>query len=137
MATKLRRIIPIIEYLVSLNSVGRKKFIKGAKPAVIKSLVDLLYNVNIGSIVLPSATIEQLRPYKKNIKAVCAPKKSLAKRRLDLTQGDRIFAKVVPILLPHLLSYILPKSDDKKSTENDGDGRATPSRKVEENVVTQ
>ena len=121
MAAKLRRIIPMIEYLVSLNGAGRKKFVKEANAAVIKSIVDLMYNVNIGSIGLPSETIEQLRPYKKNIQAVCAPKKSLAKRRQELIKGDRIFNNVVPILSPHLISFIVPRKD---SEENHG---ATPS----------
>ena len=137
MASKLRRIIPMIEYLVSLNSGARKKFIKGANAAVIKSLVDLFYNVNIGSIGLESATIDKLRPYKKNIKAVCAPKKSLAKRRLELVQGDRIFGKVVPLLLPELIRYIVPKLDPKKEPENHGDADRTTSREVTENVASQ
>ena len=87
MASKLRRIIPVMEYLLSLNTRSRNKFIKGAKAAVIQQIVDVLYNVNIGTIQLDSVTVDQLRPYKRNIKAVCAPKKIVNEKKIRAYKG--------------------------------------------------
>ena len=139
MASKLRRIIPVMEYLLSLNTRSRNKFIKGAKAAVIQQIVDVLYNVNIGTIQLDSVTVDQLRPYKRNIKAVCAPKKSLMKRRLELIKGDRIFGKALPILIPELIKFIVPRvtQSQEKHGVDAADNAATPTNEIKENVVAE
>ena len=123
MASKLRRVVPVIEYLISINGKTRQKWLKDAHDNVIKLIVDLLHNINIGTIPLEASLIDRLRKYKKQIKSITTPKKSLATRRRELNAKDLFFLRIFPLILPVLLHMVMPKTVVKQEQHHpDDDG---------------
>ena len=122
MANQLRRAVPLLEYLDSLNTKARKKFLTNANKNVIKIIVDVLHNINIGSVPLDKVIVDKLRAYKLNIKSITVPKKSLARRRQELLAKDVFFKRVFPVLLPTLIRIILPKTPPVKLQRSVDDG---------------
>ena len=111
----------MLEYLDSLNSKARQNFVKKANVNVIKLLVDVLFNVNIGSIPLDPSVVDKLRKYSRQIKSITTVKKSLAQRRRELISKDLFFLRIFPLLLPALIRLIVPKTPPKvQQVEEDG-----------------
>lgn len=107
----LKKIVPILEYIQSMNKVARVKYLKTVGTVVIKTIVNVIFNLNRGNFDIPPSTIDLLRPYKRQIKSIVVPKKSLEKRRKELIKSD-FFAKIMVHILPLLLKFILPVSRD-------------------------
>ena len=122
MASQLRRAVVLLEYLDSLNSQARKKFIKNANKNVVQTIVDVLHNINIGTVPLNETIVDKLRRYKTIIKAVTLPKKSLARRRQELIKKDVFFLKIFPVLLPVLIQLIQPQTPSKLQRPDNEDG---------------
>ena len=139
MASQLRRAVPLMEYLHSLNTKGRTKFIKNMNDNVLKLIIDVLYNINIGTIPLDASLVQRLRKYKKQIKSITVSKKSLARRRQELQAKDLFFTKIIPLLLPVLIRMIVPKTPENlQRSDNDDDGVQSsnaPPRQSETDVV--
>ena len=123
MASHLKKIIPLLEYVQSLNRVARTKYLKQVSSGVLKAICNTIFNINNGNIFIPIETINQLRPYKRQIKSICVKKKSLEKRRKELLKSD-LFNKIMTHVIPQLLRYVAPTqrktdSDDDNDEKND------------------
>lgn len=108
----LKKIIPLLEYLASLDKLDRVKFLKQAGTSIIKVICDIIFNANRGNLDLSPTVVDTLRPYKRQIKSLCVLKKSIEKRRKELMQKDFV-GKVLPYLIPPLLEHLVPKSGSK------------------------
>ena len=106
---------------------------------VLKLIIDVLYNINIGTIPLDASLVQRLRKYKKQIKSITVSKKSLARRRQELQAKDLFFTKIIPLLLPVLIRMIVPKTPENlQRSDNDDDGVQSsnaPPRQSETDVV--
>ena len=134
MASQLRRAVPLLEYLDSLNSKARKKFLNNANKKVIETIVDVLHNINIGTIPLDKNMVDRLRLYKENIKSITVAKKSLVRRRRELVDRDVFFKRIFPVLLPALIRIIVPKPPSSVKVErsvNDGVESPLPTASAE------
>ena len=103
MNNKLKKKIIGIEFLSKLSPIERKKYLKfNAKKDVIQFLIDIIYNVNNGTIKINDTLVEALSPLKNKIKSICLKKKSLKKRKLELINGnlyDKIIIKILPFII--------------------------------------
>ena len=121
MASHVRKVIPLLEYIQSLNRSARTKYLKGVGSAVIKAICNTIFNVNNGNISIPIETVNLLRPYKRQIKSICVLKrKSIEKRRKELIKAD-LFFKVMTHVIPQLLRYAAPKQRKEDNNDNDND----------------
>lgn len=108
----LRKITPLLEYLVGMDKSDRVKFLKQAGTSIIKVICDIIFNVNRGNLDLSPTVVDSLRQYKTQIKSLCVLKKSIETRRKELLRKDFV-GKVLPHLVPSLLEYLVPKSGSK------------------------
>ena len=108
MSGKIKKILPILEFLNSLNKTARVKFLKKSHINLFKSLIDLVYNINLGNIYMPKVEVERLRKYKTQIKNLCAKKKGITERKKIIMKKD-LLGKLLPILIPVLLDRISKK----------------------------
>ena len=114
-SSHLKKIVPILEYIQSLNKVARAKYLKDVGAVILKAIVNVIFNLNRGNFDVPTSTVDSLRRYKRQIKSIVVPKKSLEKRRKELIKGD-FFAKIMVHIIPCLLKFILPVSRDDFET---------------------
>ena len=110
-SSHLKKVIPILEYIQSLNKVARAKYLKEVGGVILKAIVNVIFNLNRGNFDVPTSTVDLLRPYKRQIKSIVVPKKSLEKRRKELIKGD-FYAKIMVHIIPFLLKFILPVPRD-------------------------
>ena len=108
----LRKIIPLLEHLASLDKPERLKSLKQSGTAIIKVICDIIFNANRGNLDLSPTVVDSLRPYKRQIKSLCVLKKSIETRRKELLRKDFV-GKVLPYLIPPLLEHIVPKTGSK------------------------
>ena len=120
MASHLKKIIPLLEYVQSLNRVARTKYLKQVSAGVLKAICNTIFNINNGNIYIPIETVNQLRPYKRQIKSICVKKKSLEKRRKELIKSD-LFNKIMTHVIPQLLKYVAPAKRDSDDDNDDND----------------
>ena len=102
MTTKIKNILPFLEFLYGLKNVERIDFFKTAKKNTLKSIIDLIFNVYLGNISIPSEIVAQLRPLKKQIELLCKQKISL-KERKKIIMSKYFFQKFFSIVLPYLV----------------------------------
>ena len=102
MNSHLKSAIPLLEFIHSLTKKERETFLKRCKNSVIKTIVDIIWNVYKGNLDLPMSLIEKLRPLQNKIKRLCVKKKPLKTRRKEIILGD-LFANLFSILLPFFL----------------------------------
>ena len=70
MSEKIKKVIPILEFITSLDKKERTKFLKKCKNPIIKAITDVVYNVLVGNLSISSAATEKLRVYKNQIKSL-------------------------------------------------------------------
>ena len=126
MSGKIKQILPILDFLNSLDKTARIKFLKKSHTNMLKSLIDLIYNINLGNIHMPKVEIERLRKYKTQIKSLCVKKKTISERKKIIIKKD-LLGKLLPILIPVLLDRVTQKpsppsppvvSEEPESTES-------------------
>lgn len=118
MAAKIKRILPIVEYIVGLGDKPRKQFLDKLDKNVIKTIIDLLFNVYKSNIFIQPSVVEKLRKFKKVFHDICTQKASYVKRR-DLLIKNRVFFKnIFPLLIPQLLLYVAPMNNSSNNKNN-------------------
>ena len=118
MTTKIKRILPIVEYIVGLTPKPRKQFLHKLEKNVIKSIIDLLFNVYKSNIAIQPSVVDKLKKYKKYFHDICAQKASYAKRRDQLVKNPVFFKNIFPLLIPQLLLYVIPKNNFNNNNNN-------------------
>ena len=108
MNSHLKSALPLLEFIHSLDKKERGAFLNRCKNNVIKTIVDIIWNVYRGNLNLPPTLVEELRPLKNRIKRLCAKKKSLKSRRKEIILGD-LFTTLFSILLPFFLGSTLSR----------------------------
>ena len=103
MRQTIKKFIPLLEMLQHLDEKNRRQYLKSAKNDLIKFLSEIVYNLNIGSLIPPS--LDKFRPFKKNIQRLSNRSISLAQRKKILSSSN-FFSNVISPLIPILIELI-------------------------------
>ena len=120
-----KKISPDLDFIAKLPVVQREKFLKTAKPAIIKKLVNVVYNlISPGNVPLSLDAINKLRPLKNKLINLCMKRKSLKQRRTELIDKDCL-GKFLAIVIPILNEILFVKKENNgvfrtKDTNNEG-----------------
>ena len=99
MYTKIKEIIPLLEYICGLPANEIKPTLQTIKPRMYKFLLDFLLNVMIGKILVAKAVKKVLKQYKKIIASILKKGKSLKRRVRELTEDPGLFRAIFKPLL--------------------------------------
>lgn len=83
----------------------RKAMLKNVDNNVIKSIIEIVLNTLRGNHKLTSRTKSELEKYKKELRCISCPKRSLSSKRKVLVQKGGF----LPILISSLLSGVIGK----------------------------
>ena len=117
MNLKIKKLLPILEYVVQLKDNPRQKFLTKLNENVLKNIIDLIYNIYIKTISIKPEVVDKLRKYKKYFKSICEPKLAFNKRRQQLLKNKVFFKTIFPLILPQLIAYVTPKSSPKLTSK--------------------
>ena len=101
----LKKHIPILEYLKSLNTKEQKQLIKNANVGLLRVFSEICINLIKRNIELSSADIKRLKKYEHLIEKLSQRKHSAKVRKNILQKGG--FLSSILSLLPTLIGGIL------------------------------
>ena len=105
---RIKKIIPVLEYINSLSEKKKKSFFSSSHPELILALSELCANINSGGIPVPSQTLKKLRPYKKKILFLSDKKPNLKKRQATIQTGGWL-SSFLSTILPFAIEVLFPE----------------------------
>ena len=101
MNQKIKKLTPILEYVVQLKDKPRQKFLGKLDENVIKNVIDLIYNIYTKTLSIKPEVVDKLRKYKKYFKNICEPKLSFKKRRHQLLNNKIFLSQFFHLFCPN------------------------------------
>lgn len=95
--------LPLLEVLTKVKNSSRKKILEHSDLKLIKAIVECVYNVLKHNVLLKQKRIQRLKRYKKTLRHLANPKKSLKQKKKFIVQSGGNF---IPILLQPIVSYL-------------------------------
>lgn len=108
MSEVVMRYLPILELLSQVNKNSRLKILKGADFALIKSIVECVYNVLEGNVELKPHEKRSLKKYKNELREISKPGRNYAlkKKVIIQTGGGFLPALLIPIVTSLIIDSI-------------------------------
>ena len=95
----LQKHLPLLEFLFNLPDDRRKNQLLNMKNEVLRFYINFIYNVYKGIYPVDNTTIQNLMPFKDDIKALLSKNKSFKSRKKILIENQFFFT---------LLGFLLP-----------------------------
>ena len=106
-SSRVKRHLPILEYLRDLNESERRNFVKNASPELLKTISEISLNILKGGLELPSGDIQKSKKYKKQIICLSAKRPSCATRRKICAQRGGFLGSLISVALPLIIQGII------------------------------
>ena len=106
MNIRMKKHVPLLEYLSKLTSKQQISLIKGAPVELIYVLSEICLNLLKQNLPLSPHLINKLRPYEKSIVRLSQKSYSVKKRKQILTQKGGMLATLLSIV-PAIISSII------------------------------
>ena len=103
---KLKKSLPVLEYLVSLSPSDQKKFISTANKEILQVFTSICMNILRRGVPLEESHIRKLRKIEPQIKLLANKSHSLKKKRHIISKGGFV-GTLLSTLLPILVSGVL------------------------------
>ena len=106
-SSRVKRHLPVLEYLRDLNESERRNFVKNASPELLKTISEISLNILKGGLELPSGDIQKLKKYKKQIISLSAKRPSCVTRRKICAQRGGFLGSLISVALPLIIQGII------------------------------
>ena len=103
---KLKKLLPVLEYLVSLKPSDQKKFISTANREILQIFTSICINILKQGLPLTHDHVKKLRKIEPQIKLLANKSHSIRKKRSIISKGGFV-GTLLGTLLPVLVSGIL------------------------------
>lgn len=95
--------LPLLELLTKVKDRSRKKILEHSDLKLIKAIVECVYNVLKRNVLLKQKRVQRLKKYKKTLRNLANPKKSIKQKKKFIVQSGGSF---LPILLQPIVSFL-------------------------------
>ena len=103
---RVRKHMPILEYINSMNEKERKHFLKGANIELLKTLSEICLNLLAGTIKIPPSELQKLKRFKKEIITLSEKRHSL-KKRVKICQKGGFIGSLLALAIPSIVQAII------------------------------
>ena len=121
MASKIKKILPDIEFLSLLKRTERETYLGKAKIVHIKLYKTFIANIYFKNVPITSETIKKLKCYKKKLAQICDTTSTVKNVRNLLIEKD-FFGKFLKIVLTDIQPLVYKKEkkekEEKKKEKN-------------------
>lgn len=97
--------LPILELLSQVNKTSRIKILKGANLALIKAIVECVFNVLEGNVELKALELRKLKKYKNELREISKPGRNYTLKKKVIIQSGGGFLPT--LLIPIVTSLII------------------------------
>ena len=118
MATKIKKILPDIEFLSLLKRSERESYLKKAKMVHIKLYKTFIANIYFRNVPISSEAVKKLKCYRSKLAQICAKTSSVKNVRNLLIDKD-FFAKFLKIVLIDIQPLVYKKEKEEKEEKKE------------------
>ena len=104
---KIKKYLPVLEYVSKLSPRQRKQFIQHASSDILLAISELCHNFNRGAIDISQDQLKKLRRYRKEIEFLCKKRPGMKEWRKTIQRGG-FLGLFLGSILSSVLSSLFP-----------------------------